>query len=223
MVRKGRSMRPRTLRRLLVPVAAVLGLSLASSTAAAQRSPRHRPYFEHHAEVVFVPYGLYVGAGLVGTRILHQRGEPELLDDGGGLVVFAGLRLSQRLALEMGWLATFHNPETIETTFGPETDYLVLNGFTGDAKIYLGPDRERVEAYLQGGVGLYLLDSSYVGTESIGTGFQAGGGIDFHLGSHVDFGLRALYRGIAMGPPNEDEDDTYISALSGEANLTLRF
>jgi hypothetical protein len=208
--------------RLLVALAAGLGLLLATGTAGAQRHARQR-YFEHHAEVVVVPFGLYLGAGLLGIRVIGQRGEAKLLDDGGGVTAFVGLRLSQRLALELGWLATYHDPEAIASTFGPDTDHLVLNGFTGDAKIYIGPNRARIDAYVQGGVGLYLLDSTYFGTESIGTGFQAGGGIDFHLGSHLDFGLRALYRGIAMGPPDEDEDDTYISAVSGEANLTLHF
>jgi Outer membrane protein beta-barrel domain len=208
--------------RPLVALAAGLGLLLATGTADAQRYARHR-YFEHRAQVVVVPYGLYLGAGLLGIRMLGQRGDAKLLDDGGGVTAFVGLRLIQRLALELGWLATYHDPEAIESTFGPDTDHLVLNGFTGDAKIFLGPNRSRVDAYVQGGVGLYLLDSTYFGTESIGTGFQAGGGIDFHLGSHLDFGLRALYRGIAMGPPDEDEDDTYISAISGEANLVLHF
>ena len=210
--------------RSLVAITVALGLVLASRTVDAQRY-RHRYHYEEHARVrvVFLPYGLYVGAGLVGLRILDQSDEAELLDDGGGLTLYTGLRLGQRLALELGWLATFHNPESSETNFGSGTDYLVLNGFTGDAKIFLGQSEQRSEPYLQGGVGLYFLDSTYFGTESVGTGFQAGGGIDFHVGPHVDLGLRALYRGIALGPPDSDEDDTYVHAISAEANLGIRF
>jgi hypothetical protein len=208
-------------RPLLVAVA--LGLALASATVEAQPY-RPQRYYEEHVQVYFVPAGLYVGAGLVASHVVDQSGGPGLLEDGAGLTLYGGLRLSQRLALELGWLSTFHSPEKVDTVyFGSDTDYLVLNGFTGDAKIYLGPDGARAELYLQGGVGLYLLDSKYLGSQSIGTGFQAGGGLDVHVGQHLDLGLRALYRGIAMGPPRSDQDDTYVSALSGEANLSVRF
>lgn len=210
----------------LVAAGLVLGLVLSAGIADAQpyaRRPRY-PYDGYARVAVYVdPYGLYLGAGLVGTHILDQSGGEELLDSGSGLTVYGGLRLSHRLALELGWVATFHNPETLQTNFGADTDYLVLNGFTGDAKIYLGDEAQRVEPYVQGGVGLYLLDSTYLGSQSVGTGFQGGAGFDFHLGSHLDLGLRALFRGIAMGPPSSDENDTFVSAITGEANLTLRF
>ena len=169
------------------------------------------------------PSGPYVGAGLVTNRILDQSGGPELVDSGSGLALFGGWRLSQRLALELGWMATFHDPGPGAVDFGPDAGYLVLTGYTGDAKIYLGEDEQRIEPYLQAGVGLYLLESSDEGEQSVGSGFQAGGGVDFHVASHVDVGLRVLYRGIAMGPPQSDEEDTFISALGGEANVSLRF
>ncbi len=213
------------IRRALAALAVTLGLVVASQAAEAQRHRRGRsPYDQHtRVQVYFIPYGLYLGAGLVATHVLHQSEEPELLDDGAGITLFAGLRLSERLALELGWLTTFHDPETIDTRFGEDSDYLVLNGFTGDAKIYLSEQGQRSELYVQGGVGLYLLDSSYFGSQSIGTGFQAGGGIDVHLGPHLDVGLRALYRGIAMGPPDSDDNDTYVSAIGAEGNLSIRF
>jgi hypothetical protein len=212
-------------RRALAALAVTLGLALASQSADAQRHRRGRsPYDQHaHVQVYFIPYGLYIGAGLVATHILHQSEEPELLDDGAGVTLFAGLRLTDRLALELGWLTTFHDPDTATTNFGEGTDYLVLNGFTGDARIYLSEQGQRVELYVQGGVGLYLLDADYFGSRSIGTGFQAGGGVDFHMGPHLDLGLRALYRGIAMGPPDTDDSDTYVSAVGAEANLSIRF
>ncbi len=172
-------------RRALAALAVTLGLVLASQAADAQPYRRGRNAHDQHAyvQVYFIPFGLYVGAGLVATHILHQSEEPELLDDGAGITLYAGLRLSDRLALELGWLTTFHDPESADSSFGEGTDYLVLNGFTGDAKIYLTEQGQRSELYLQGGVGLYLLDADYFGSASIGTGFQAGGGIDFHVGA----------------------------------------
>jgi hypothetical protein len=214
------------IRRSLVAASVALGLVLATGTADAQRHVRRgRDPYDGYArvQVVVHPDGLYLGAGLVATHILGQSGGPELLDDGSGLTLHGGLRLGHRLALELGWVATFHNPETIATSFGQDTDYLVLNGFTGDAKIYLGRPGDRIEPYVQGGVGLYLLGSTVLGAQSVGTGFQAGGGIDLRVGTHVDVGVRGLYRGIAMGPPRSDENDTFVSAVSAEANLTLRF
>lgn len=173
--------------------------------------------------LVLVPVGLYFGLGLLGTHILDQRGGDELLEDGGGLSLFAGWRLHHRLALEVGYSGTFHNPARVETIFGPDIDYLVLNGFTGDARVYLNEAPQSTEWYLQGGFGLYLLDSTYFGTEAVGTGLQLGGGVDFHVAPHIDLGLRALYRGISMRPPESIEDDTFVSAVSGEGSVSFHF
>jgi hypothetical protein len=218
------------MRRTLVSVVVVVSLLAWVGPAEAQRAYRRgRSPYDGYArmQVHIIPYGVYVGAGLVGLRILDQSGgeesEGELLDDGAGLTLFTGIRLSQRLALELGWVATFHNPESLRTNFGSDTDYLVLNGFTADAKIYLGEGESIVDPFLQGGVGLYLLDSTYFGAQSLGTGFQAGGGFEFHLGPQLDLGVRALYRGVAMGPPRSGDEDTFVSAAGLEANLSLRF
>jgi hypothetical protein len=199
-------------------MSAVLG---ASSEARAQRrvyvAPRGR------VGVAIFPPGLYAGAGLTATKILSQSGGAELLDDGAGLTLYAGMRLNPRLALEAGWAGTLHNPEQVDTGFGTDVDYLVLNALTGDAKIYFPRPGGRVTPYAQAGIGLYLLDSDYFGAQALGSGFQLGGGFDFELGPFADFGLRALFRGISMGPPESTRDDTFISALSAEANITLHF
>lgn len=208
------------------PIAVVVALCLvaAADGAEAQRYRSRVPDGGYaRVQVHVIPHGLYVGAGLVGMRILGPRGGDALLEDGGGMTLYTGLRLGPRLALELGWMATFHDPDSGMSSFDPDADYLVWSGFSGDAKIYLGDDGQLLEPYVQGGVGLYLLDSNTFGAQSVGTGFQAGGGLDFHLGPHLDLGLRALYRGVAMGPPDAGDEDTFISALGAEGNLTLRF
>jgi opacity protein-like surface antigen len=209
----------------LASLAAVL--CIGASTADAGRyyvRGRGRVYVQPQAAVVVAPVGLYFGGGLLGNLILSQEGDTELLDNGGGLSLFAGWRLGQRLALELGYMGSFHNPAEVETAFGDDVDYLVMSGFTGDAKIYLGDDpMAPSEWYLQGGVGLYAIDSTYFGTQSIGSGFQLGGGIDFHVAPQVDLGLRGLYRGISMGPPEERYDDTFISAVTVEGNVSFHF
>ncbi|WP_428262922.1 outer membrane beta-barrel protein [Haliangium sp.] len=168
----------------------------------------------------FYPWGLYAGAGLAGTSVLHQSGGDDLLGRGGGVTVFGGLRISDNLALEAGWLGSLHEPRG--ETFRDD-DVLTLNALTADARIYLPSSGDNLEPYLQGGLGVYLIGDSYVGTQSIGTGFQAGGGFDAAIGANLSLGLRLLYRGMAMGPPDTDETDTYIGAVTAEGNLTLRF
>jgi hypothetical protein len=195
---------------------------IGSSDAEAQyRYRRARP----GAAVVIVPRGLYVGGGLLGTAILDQRGGPEYLDNGGGLSLYGGIRLGRMLALELGWLGSLHNPQTVDGPFGPETDFLVLGGITADAKIYFnsGQPNVRGEPYIQGGLGVYFLDSGTFGTQSVGTGFQLGGGYDFLVGQNLRLGVRGLYRGIAMGPPESGVDDTFVSGVTFEGNLTIEF
>lgn len=217
----------KTTRRIAVTITGAVVLAALSGLAAPSSAQAQyyyaRPYYRPHAQVVVYPRGLYFGGGLIGTRILDQRGKTELLDSGGGITLYTGLRVNRTLALELGWAGTFHNPETVQTTFGEDTDFLILNGFTADAKVYLGTQNQSIEPFLQGGVGLYLLDSTYFGAQSVGTGFQAGGGIDLRAGDHVLLGLRALYRGMAMGPPEGTDNDTFVSAMTLEGNLTFRF
>lgn len=192
--------------------------------ADAQRYQRRyyaRPYYRPHARVVAIyPQGLYVGGGLVINRILHQEGDSDLLSNGAGLTLYTGLRINRALAVEAGWIGTLHRQPSASNAFG---DGVVLNGFTGDAKLFFESSSESFEPYVQAGVGLYLLDSGYFGAQSAGAGFQAGGGFRYKLGEHADLGLRALYRGLAMGPPNATYSDTYVSGLTVEANLGFQF
>lgn len=215
-------MKSKTFAPIIIGLGAMLFGLLDSSSALAQQY-NHPAYRPHSRAVVVYPKGFYLGGGVAGTRILAQDGGNELLKGGGGVALYAGLRVNRALALEAGWMGTMHNPVAVDTGFGEDTDYLVLNGFTADAKVYVGSSNPRAQTYLQGGVGLYLLDSNYFGTQSVGSGFQAGGGIDFQLGRNIDLGARALYRGMAMGPPEQDFNDTYVSALTVEGHINFRF
>ena len=211
-------------RTLLVVVGLMIAIpALESSEAEAQyryRRYRARPA----AAVVIYPRGLYVGGGLAGTLVLNQRGGPEYLENGVGVTLHGGLRLGRVLALELGYLGSFHNPQTVDVGFGPETDFLVLSGFTLDAKIFLNTQSQAGEPFVQFGVGGYALGSENFGTDSVGTGFQLGGGYNFWVGENLDLGVRGLYRGIAMGPPDgSGVDDTFVSALTIEGNLTIHF
>ncbi len=164
----------------------------------------------------------YMGMGVVGTSILKQSGGPEQLSSGGGMSLWAGVNLGQVLSLELGWLGSFHNPSDVGTWYGKQTDFLVLEGVTGDARIHLSRPGG-FDPYLQGGVGLYFLGSEHFGMDSVGTGFQLGGGFDLWLGRVVTLGVRALYHGIAMGPPEGGANDTFINAATFEGSVALHF
>jgi hypothetical protein len=208
---------------LLSLSAALVTLAIGSSVASAQYYQQRQYARPHSQPAVLYPRGLYAGVGVAATRVLRQDGGAELLEHGGGLTLYAGLRVNRSLALELGWMGSLHNPVAVSTAFGEDIDYLVLNGFTADAKLYLGASNPNMEPYLQAGLGAYLLDSEYFGTQSTGTGFQAGGGFDFRIGSRLLLGLRGLYRGMAMGPPQANYNDTFVSAITVEGNLNLRF
>jgi len=168
------------------------------------------------------PRTWYMGMGLVGTNIVGQSGGPEQLDSGAGLSAWLGVRLADSLGLEIGWLGSFHNPASVSTWFGAETDFLVLEGVTADARLHLAPGRP-FDPYLQGGVGVYFLGSEHFGLDSVGTGFQAGGGGDIWLTPAITLGVRALYRGVAMGPPDGGDNDTFVSAVTLEGALAFHF
>jgi hypothetical protein len=204
---------------LVLSLGAALMVLGASTSAQAQYRARGRG----NVSVAIVPPGVYGGIGLVATKIVSQNGGDELLEDGAGLSFFMGIKLNERLALEGGIASTFHNPVAVQTSFGNDVDYLVLTAATVDAKIFFPTQGQHLVPFAQGGVGLYLLDSEYFGAQSVGTGFQLGGGFDLPLGPQIDLGLRALYRGMAMGPPESNADDTFVSALSAEANIAVHF
>jgi opacity protein-like surface antigen len=212
-------------------LAALLVISLcAAETAEARRRYRrgtrvrygYRVHYTAAGTAYYGPSGWYGGIGLGATKIVDQRGGPEALADGVGVSLYGGLRLADRFALELGYLGSFHNPATVTTYWGRETDFLVLEAFTADARVYL--DRSgNLDPYLQAGLGLYVLGSEHFGVDAVGTGFQLGGGFDFYLNDYWFIGLRALYRGIAMGPPEGGQADTFISGATVEGSVGIHF
>ncbi len=200
-----------------------LGISLFIMSASEDAHAQYRARGHSNVSVVMAPPGIYAGAGMVAMKIASQDGGDELLEDGAGISLFMGIKLNNRIALEGGVTSTFHNPVEVQTDFGDDVDYLVLTAATIDAKVFFPNPRQRLKPFIQGGLGVYLLDSENFGAQSVGTGFQLGGGFELPLGPNIDLGLRALYRGIAMGPPDSDKDDTFVSAISAEANLSIHF
>ena len=80
-----------------------------------------------------------------------------------------------------------------------------------------------VDPYLQAGLGFYALSSEHLGLDSLGTGFQLGGGFDWYAIDALSLGLRVRYHGIAMGPPEGRDNDVFISAATVEGSIVVHF
>jgi opacity protein-like surface antigen len=212
-------------RRLLALALVALGVAaLAGEAEAHRRRARYgyRARVGAGGAVVFGPGGFYSGVGLTATKIIDQRGGPEQLDDGAGVSLYGGFRVGERLALEVGWLGSLHNPSMVSTVWGTETDFLVLEALTADCRIYL-TRRGDLDPYLQGGLGFYFLGSERFGLDAAGSGFQLGGGFDYYLADRLVLGLRVRYHGVAMGPPEGGEAEVFISAATVEGALAVHF
>jgi opacity protein-like surface antigen len=200
-------------RKAILAFVAFVGLVAASTPARADWVWVNNRYYNPYARPHF-----YMGIEGQGIVVLGATGPNAFLDHGGGFDLFVGARLNRWAALEFGWQATFHNPEVDD--FGREVDRVGLQALTLDAKFY--PVHGRVQPYLSGGAGLYLLGDSF-SVFSEGAGFQLGGGIDFWLTRHMSLGLRAQYRGVDMVDYDTHNDDTYLSLLSFGVDFTGRF
>jgi hypothetical protein len=184
----------------------------------------YRPgYYSSYATTGYSPWTWYAGAGAFGTKILSQSGPTEQLDSGGGVSLWGGIRFNRRFGLELGWLGSFHNPSTTATWYGNDTNYLVLEGVTADAKIHLNGSGN-FDPYIQGGLGVYFLGREGLGASNVGTGFQAGLGLDYWIGDVITLGLRARLHGISMGPPQgQSGDSVFLTAATVEASVALHF
>ncbi|MBI4508209.1 MAG: outer membrane beta-barrel protein [Deltaproteobacteria bacterium] len=216
-------MKPRCLLATLASALIVMG---SSSADACRIWIAPRAGFHGHVNfgggIMLAPGYWYTGLGLAAVRILDQAGGTEQLESGGGVSLYAGVRLNEVLSLELGWLASFHNPTRINTWYGPDVDFLVLDGGTFDARVHLSPS-ERFDPYLTGGLGLYTLSSEHFGIDSIGSGFQVGGGFDYWIASVASVGIRVRFHGISMDAPDSRDDTLFISAASAEGAVTLHF
>jgi opacity protein-like surface antigen len=98
-------------------------------------------------------------------------------------------------------------------------DSQTLSALTADAKLFLGG--QIVRPFLQAGIGGYAVSEAGFG-EAYGSGFQAGGGLDFHLTPQLALSARVLYRGIGLGDAGAHTGE-YLGLVTGEAGLAVHF
>jgi len=212
---------------------------LASDVASAHRYyyhryPRYRSGYSYgysygyataSVAPVISPVSWYIGLGGMGVNVMSQEGGPEPLENGGGATLFLGVRLSRMFGLEVSWLGSFHNP-TQDKWLGDGEDFITLEGFTADARLHFAGCANLagcLDPYLTGGVGLYALGSDRLGLDSVGAGFQVGGGFDYWISQSFTIGVRARYHGIAMGPPDAQEADVFLHTASVDGNIAFHF
>ncbi len=205
-------------------VVAILALLVSASVASDAQAEGYRERVRfaenNHLEP---PPGWYLGFGAHGTAFVRQTGGPEVLQRGAGASLFGGFHLVPRATLEFGWTESFHNAADIETGFGTQVDYLVLDSWTIGSRVYLRGMASDVSPYLQVGLGLYALSSEYFGLESSGTGFHIGIGSDIWLNDFLTIGGRIRYRSIALGPPSANYDDTFLTTTLLEVGIGFHY
>ncbi len=162
----------------------------------------------------------YLGAEAVFIGVAHETAQREFLRSAGGFDISVGGRVHRRLAIELNWMSTFHEDRT--TLFRGSAEALMLNAVTLDFKIFVWY-RGRVQPYVAVGGGAYFLGKGYTNLDTLGPGFEAGGGIDFWLWRHLSLGVKAQYRGIGMLDYKVFHEESYISAVTLGGDLTARF
>ncbi|PID38652.1 MAG: hypothetical protein CSB49_04505, partial [Proteobacteria bacterium] len=114
-----------------------------------------------------------------------------------------GWRLGPRFSLDLGLWTSFHDSGDAAN---PSSAAQV--GFTVDGRFFLADWNQRLQPYLQAGLGGYVLSHDNLDFGSIsGPGFQLGGGVDLYLTKSISLGGKLLYRGSFMD--NSDESYRY--------------
>lgn len=168
--------------------------------------PDYRPFF-------------HLGLSLNGTSIAEDDSSAGGFDAGAGFALDFGLRLAPQFSLDFGWWASFHDAAV-------EVDAAALMSFTIDGRFFLTDRDQRLQPYLQAGVGAYVLTYDRGLDTLSGPGFQLGGGLDFYLTPGVSLGARLLYRGAYVeydDPYYYNVESSFISAFTYGVDIKFHF
>lgn len=179
----------------------------------------------------------YVGGQLMGIGAVDQsalKTDRYLSRFGGGIGLFAGLRLGPHLALEGNWTFALHDEALVDLQ-PVDNQSIYIMTVTADLKAYL-PTDSPMEPYLQLGGGLLMSGSIQLDDRSTdlphgfaaGATISAGGGLDVWVTRHLSMGARVLYRGFALGEPREELQSEHrfrnvIHGISVDAFATIHF
>ena len=198
-------------------------IGLCASPAYAQYYGR--PRMGVGVNPTLMPRG-YIGFSGLGTAILNQSGGAELIDNGGGVSLWGGIRFGPIFALELDWMGSFHNPaQSFCDAFGcTGFNYLVLETLNVDAKIHF-PTNTNFDPFVQGGAGFAWIGREGFTADAKGGGIDLGGGFDLWLNYWWTFGIRGLYRGVSMSDYGTATASgrTFVSMLTVDFSLAAHF
>ncbi len=158
---------------------------------------------------------MYLGLGLHGTTVSGADDGlgNSVLGNGAGFDLTLGFRVSRHAALDLGWMISSHDASP---SSGFEHGW--LNAFTFDLKLFLLPQSQRLEPYVQLGFGGYGVTGGNTFTGALGgVGVQAGGGLDVRLTDAVSIGGKALFRGAYL----DDSDPDFGFGPTEQASLGM--
>src|SRR5262245_39868128 len=96
---------------MLTVMALAVGAGQVAYAQGYYRPYPHPSYSYGRPNPTLMPRG-YIGFSGFGTGVLSQSGGAELIDNGGGVSVWGGVRFGPMFGLELNWTGSFHNPAT---------------------------------------------------------------------------------------------------------------
>ncbi len=206
---------------------AVGSASMLVAVPAAAR-PRHVRVVRHHRvrraprakKVVRTssPSPVYLGIGLLGTKLTDDYDFPDLDVRGSGLQIYGGVRLTPRAALELGWFGSQH--ARLE-----EGGQAALQAGTLDLRLTLGK-LGALETYVLGGAGVYGFSSPNTRETLTGPGVQLGAGVDLHLTRSLALSARGAWHGARIDDATELSpalEEAYLGFVEGSVRVQVGF
>ncbi len=173
-------------------------------------------------------FGPYLTFGGLGHFVIDDASTTldNAYQGGGGFIVGIGFRLLPMLALEANWMASFQST-AVQTTLG-SMPVNAIHSLNLDAKVFFLPWSQRIEPYVQLGIGAYMLSESFA-YELSGFGFDIGGGVDIRFTDSIGLGLKVLYRGFYVDNTADNyyvylqREAAFIDSITTEATLQFYF
>jgi opacity protein-like surface antigen len=156
--------------------------------------------------------GAYFTGGLGLVSVTDQSRELDL-EDGTGINLGLGFRLTPDLALEGRFVGSLHDAE------GRGSNESSLTGGSVNLKYFFPLGSNRLEAFAEGGLGLMNIEGENEEVES--TFFDLGGGFDYRLTRETALGAKANFTNFFGEDSSDDEVDLNTFTLMATISVQL--
>ena len=183
-------------------------------------APRYVPAPRRPVERPYRPM-FHFGIGVHGASVISDSNATadSNFAAGGGFSLDIGWRIASSFSLDVGLTTSFHDVKS-------QVDSANLTALTVDGRFFLTDWNQRVQPYLQAGLGAYVLSYASDLSTLSGPGFQLGGGVDFYLTQGVSIGAKLLYRGAYVqyqDPHYPNTDSSYVSGFVYGGDVKFHF